>query len=208
MNPKQIPIILSVMLAAGVASAQWTGTDLGTPAQSGGFTVNGDGTTTIRGGGNDIWDASDKGYFYYQSVTGLNWDVVVRVRSLEGPDHWTKGELMIRVPDTSGLPQGNDPFLALMTTRAAGQNEIRDQHRASRGGNAAEITVSPAARPSYPNTWLRLQRFGGKVTSYYGTNGVDWVKHSEINTLVGTGDWNGGSPVAPDRPGRLCHHRP
>jgi hypothetical protein len=193
MNPKQIPIILSVLLAAGVASAQWTGADLGTPAQTGSFTINGDGTTTINGGGNDIWDASDKGYYYYQPVTGLHWDVVVRVRSLEGPDNWTKAELMIRVPDSSGLPKGDDPFLALMTTRAAGQNEIRDQHRASRGGGAGEIAVSPVVRPSYPNTWFRLQRFGGKVTSYYGTNGVDWVKYSEINTLVGTGDWNGGS---------------
>ncbi len=194
MNPIRTPLALSLFLAAGVASAQWIGTDVGGPAQAGGFTVNGDGTTTITGGGADIWGNSDGFYFYYQPVTGLSWDVVVRIRSLDGPDWWTKAELMVRVPDSSGLPQGGDPFTAAMATRTAGQNMISEQHRVTRDGGAGSIENSPAVQPTYPNMWFRMQRNGGIIAMYYGTDGVNWTKYTEVNTTINTtGTWNGGS---------------
>jgi hypothetical protein len=177
-------------LTAYVALAQPAGVlnqDVGSPALFGSYTVGqpAAGQYTIVGGGNDIWNTSDNFHFAYIPVTG-NFDHIVRVRDLQGPDNWSKAELMAREPDVSNLPQGGDRFVANMTTRAGGQNEVALQWRSdmgtavSGGGsgcawpNDIGITV-PLQRPSYPDTWLRLERFGNEFFGYFSTDGVTWT---------------------------------
>ena len=192
-------LLLLALCASPQANAQFTGKDVGTVALPGSATANPDGTTTLVGGGSDIWGTSDNCFFYYKTVSNPVWEAVVQVQGLEGPDTWTKCELMLRVPDATGLPQGPDPFIALMTTRTngqdtttgltVGQNQVGPQWRASRGGNADQNTMGLTVRPSYepnPSTWLRIQRTGSMFTLSYSTNGVEWTKYGDIDTLNGT----------------------
>jgi len=128
------------MLAVGASPSllgqTFTGVDLGSPTYPGSATVNGDGSITIRGGGSDIWGTADQCYFYYTSVTGLVWDARMQVISLDGPDSWSKAELMARRFEPSvGAPQAGDPQLDACTTRTAGQNDIEYQYRGTRAGS-------------------------------------------------------------------------
>ncbi len=196
MKPTTLRILAaSLLLLAGSARAQtFTGANLGTQTLSGSATKNADGTITIVGGGADIWGTVDGGYYYYTSVSGQAWDAVVRVRNLTGPDNWTKCELMVRQDDGSGnpFPQGGDAFIADMTTRSAGQNEIGDQYRANNGGSANWVENSPVTRPTYPNTWLRIRRAGSVFRIQYGTDGTNWNTYIDIDTATtATPDFNG-----------------
>src|SRR5882672_1195078 len=91
-------------------TSSFVGQDVGAPAHAGSFTINGDSTISINGGGDDIWNNSDNCYYYYTSVTGLVWEAKMRIVSFTGPDFWSKIELMARRPDpVGGTPQGADP---------------------------------------------------------------------------------------------------
>ncbi len=99
-----LKLATACLLVAGSATAatlNFGGQDIGNPTLKGSFTRNTDGTTTIVGGGGDIWDAADNFYYYYTWAAGQQWDTYVRVRELNGPDAWTKCELMVRVSDTT-----------------------------------------------------------------------------------------------------------
>lgn len=175
-------LLLAALAGSNPAQAAWLGTDVGTPGLPGSAVDNGDGTMTISGSGADIWGNSDQFFFYYTNVTSVSWDAVVRVHDLQGPDQWTKAELMVRWADplTPGVPAGPDPHISAMTTRAAGQNYVESQYRATRGGGSGE-GPNPAA-PTYPNTWLRVNRFGPTFTLYRGTDGVNWTVMDTFNT--------------------------
>lgn len=186
----------SLFLAAAVAQAQtFTGANIGTPTLSGSVVGTAPGVMTITGGGSDIWGTSDNCYYVYTTVTGQIWDAKVRVQGLVGPtvatdDGWTKCELMARVPDASGTPKGPDRFIALMTTRTNGQNDIGPQYRPNRGSECGN--VGPTVDPTYPNTWLRLTRQGSLFTMYTSTNGTDWAELTRINTAAT--DYGFGNP--------------
>jgi hypothetical protein len=141
------------------------------------------GDQTIVGGGADIWGTADAGYYYYSTVSQPIWDAKVHVKTLEGPDNWTKCELMIRIPATpGGAPAANDPFIAAMTTRTNGQNQVGPQWRTVRGGNADWNGMGLTIRPTYPGTWLRLTREGSLITMWYGSDGTTWNKYVDIDT--------------------------
>ncbi len=159
-----------------------TDADVGTPTLAGSMTtqVNPfDGTTyyTVVGGGADIWNAVSDFNYAYAQFTG-DFDVVVQVNSLIGPDTWSKAELLCDGFATDQGIQGSDPFVATMTTQqGAGvvQNdaELQDRPTASAGcGNAA---MSPAFSPTYPNCWLRLTRVGNVFSLKSGTDIRTWT---------------------------------
>jgi hypothetical protein len=184
-----------ILLALGVGmigNAQtFTGRNVGTPAQSGSATVNANGTITLTGGGDDIWYNSDNFYYYYTPVTGLLWDAVVRVMSLDGPDWWSKAALMVRRPALSGgIPQGADPHISNLLTRTNGQNDIELQYRGTRTGASGNL-AAPNVTPNYPQ-WLRVQRSNTVFILYYGTNGMtDWVRYASIDTSSTANGFNG-----------------
>ncbi|MCS7089717.1 MAG: PA14 domain-containing protein [Verrucomicrobiota bacterium] len=183
MKAMRSPLALfSVVMTATVGAQTWTGRDVGNPGLPGSHTGSAPSLMTVVGGGDDIWNQFDSFYYYYTVVEGHAWDAKVRVHDLQGPDWWTKCELMVRVPDASGLPQGPDPFIAAMTTRSAGQNQVAPQWRATRGGSADWSDFGRSVAPSYPNTWLRLTRQGSVITMWYGTDGVNWTRYADINT--------------------------
>lgn len=191
---KLIGLAALVLLVAGsTQAATFTGVDLGTPSYPGSATVTG-ATTTIVGGGSDIWGTADSGYYYYATVSDQVWDAVVHVENLTNQDGnddgWSKCELMVRIPDSTGTPVAADPFLALMTTRLGvandmsdtGVNQVGPQWRTLRGGNADWSALGLTVRPAYPGTWLRIQRTGSLFTLSYGSNGTEWTKYADIDT--------------------------
>jgi hypothetical protein len=192
-------LILLTLGAGLVGNAQtFTGRNVGTPAQPGSSTVNANGTITLTGGGDDIWNNSDNFYYYYTPVTGLSWDAVVRVMSLDGPDWWSKAALMVRRPALSGgIPQGADPHISNLLTRTNGQNDIELQYRGTRAGASGSLPA-PSINPIYPQ-WIRVQRSNSVFILYYGQNGTtDWVRYASIDTSSTANGFDGvpwGNPI-------------
>ncbi len=173
--------ICALLLVASAAHAQFfTGTDLGGPAEPGSIVDNGGGSLTITGGGGDIWGNSDQCYYYYAWASGSEWVATVKCTDLQGPDNWTKAELMVRWSDPTAGPQADDGFIATMTTRALGQNQIGPQYRPARGGGAGN--AGPTATPAYPNVWLRLARTNNSFTIAYSFDNVTFTTLSTIDT--------------------------
>lgn len=155
-----------------------TDQDVGTPTLAGSLTTTlnpflGSAVFKVVGGGNDIWNTSDNFNYAYTMVSG-DFDYVVDVNSLLGPDNWTKAELMARAPTSpSTTPTGPDAFVANMTTQTPGfvwdsqgwvffgQNDVELQDRDTANGNPGGASAFPLYPPTYPNTWLRLTRVSG-----------------------------------------------
>ena len=171
----------ALLLLATAAQAQYfKGMDLGGPAEAGSFTDNGGGQWTITGGGGDIWGNSDQCYYYYAWASGTQWVATVKCTDLQGPDNWTKAEMMVRWSDPNLGPQANDGFIATMTTRAAGQNQIGPQYRPSRGAGAGNN--GPTATPTYPNLWLRLARTNNSFTMSWSSDNITFNTLRTIDT--------------------------
>jgi hypothetical protein len=183
---------------ARAADIQLTDADVGACSLAGSTTVtnstSGGKVYVVVGGGSDIWGNADSFHYAYMPVKG-NFDYVVRVQDLQGPDAWTKAELMARVDDGSGMPQAGDPFIAGMVTRPAGQNQIGPQIRTERDGLADWTSPTGTPRPIFPDTWLRMERLGNVFYQYYSTNGTDW---NLWRPFGGTLDTAGSTPPAGD----------
>jgi hypothetical protein len=163
-----------------------TEADVGYPSHAGSVTFE-NGNTVVKGGGSDIWNQWDAFHYYYFPRTG-DFDCVVRLRSLVGPDWWSKAELMVREGSVtvSGnlVPNPGDRFFAAMATQGWGANIVAPQWRDTRDGSAdwpdwpvAEMPplISPFT-PEYPDScWLRLQRVGDVFVAYQGYDGVNWT---------------------------------
>jgi len=167
------------------------GQDVGSPGHPGGFTNNIDGTISINGGGDDIWNASDNFFYYYTSVTGLVWEAKMRVVSFTGVDTWSKVQLMARRPDAVGNPpQGPDPELNVTMTAANQQNEVRGAWRGARAAGSGD-TGGLGILPVYPNQWARITRTNSTFTLYYGTNGVNWTQLARQDTATTANGFDG-----------------
>lgn len=172
------------------AAITWTGVDVGTPALKGSVTDNGDGTFTIQGGGDDIWNASDNCYYYYAWGSGTNWDAIVEITAFSAVDDWSKCELMVRVSDPVLGPQGPDAFVADMATGIPGPwliSGVVDQFRTAAGSLADWVQAGLNPWPIYPGTWMRISRNGSVFSIYYflGTTSpvaTDWNHYIDIDT--------------------------
>lgn len=187
---------IAVLSTAHAATPTLTAQDVGYPTVPGSMTTAA-GKTTIVGGGNDIWGTADNFHYAFFKVTG-DFDYIVKVEDLQGPDNWTKAELMARLDDGSGVPQGGDPHISNMTTRSGGQNELRPQWRVDRDGNSDNWAISPAVRPAYPNTWLRLERIGSVFYQYYSTDGTTWKEYTVASGARVNLDTAGSKPPGGD----------
>ena len=138
-------------------------------------------------GGTDIWDTNDHFHFVYEPKAG-DFDVKVRVESLEAVNRWSKAGLMVRESIATGsrnLLVGVDP---LGLTRdgqwgGQGQNEYFAQMRAQSDALTGSwmLPTAPATPPPYPNAWFRLKRQSNTFTAYRGVDGANWTLIAQTN---------------------------
>jgi hypothetical protein len=205
-------VSIAALVAGLASSAAWgqipglKNQDVGMTSLAGSTTFAG-GKYTIVGGGADIWGAADGFHFAYITVTG-DFDYIVKCEDLQGPDGWSKAELMAREVGDGADPDGGDRFIASMTTRSGGQNEVALQWRSDlRGGGCAwpnDIGIAtPVVRPAYPNTWLRLERIGNNFWGYNSTDGTTWSMLRGSPYVIDTETLN-GNEAAPRTEGPLA----
>lgn len=169
----------------------FVGQDVGNPTHKGGFTNNVDGTISVNGGGDDIWNNADNCYYYYSSVTGLVWEAKMRVVSFTGPDYWSKIELMSRRPSSpGGTPQGADAELNIEMTQTAQQNEVRPQWRPITGA-ASTDNGGTGITPKFPNQWVRMTRVGSVFSVFNGTDGAHWTRLFSTDTATTANGYDG-----------------
>jgi regulation of enolase protein 1 (concanavalin A-like superfamily) len=148
--------------------------DIGAPALAGSATFQ-NGTYTIVGSGNDIWDQADQFHYVYQAVTG-DIDVSARVASLQGSNGWAKAGVMIR----ETLDKGSRQALALSSKA----NGTAFQRRIDPGG----FSVNTFGLSNAPPMFVRLVRSANQFTAYSSIDGVKW-------TTIGTDTVPMGSAV-------------
>ena len=188
---------LLALAAIPLASGQtFQNQDVGGPAIEGSTEVSGN-EITVTGAGNDIWNNADQFQFYYTTLVG-DFDVSVQVEELEGTHQWAKAELMIRNA-VSLEPQGGDPHLSMMATRADGQNQISPQWRKVRGGGSGWNGGNVVTPVPYPDVHFRMTKVGSVITGYFSEDGSDWTKMYEADTsdpdfdVIGQGGtWGNG----------------
>ena len=163
-------VLLGCFGAFGLGQAQeigFSGSDLGDPVLAGLHEIV-EGGVNVVGGGLEIGSRADEGYFYSEPKQG-DFDVHVRVTSLEFVDVWTKAGLMVR----ESLEGGSAQVSVTATPSISG---ISFQSRDSTGATARS---SGNRRVNYPNTWLRLKREGNQFSGFSSFDGIHW-------TLVGS----------------------
>ncbi len=139
----------------------WSCADIGNPALTGSQTYS-NGTWTIRGGGNDIWGASDQFHYVWQSLPG-DGSVSAHILSQTNTSTWAKAGVMLRQTTDPG-----SPFYAAYVTPA---NGINVQYRTAQGTAAIQLVGLTGTVPTY----LKVARSGSNYTTYTSTDGVNWT---------------------------------
>ncbi len=128
-----------------------------------GFPLHDNGTFELNFDGNDIWNKSDSFGFVYTKLSG-DGSISVRIKSVQNTNAWAKFGLMIR--DSLEPDSANAALLSVPSGNAVFQS--RDQ-------NGADTSSDSAGTDSHP-LWLRLTRIQGSVTSFYSTDGENWIE--------------------------------
>ena len=178
-----LAIILTLALSVIGVQAQFTFSHVG-GGETGSITPNAEpGSYTFVGGGNDIWSGSDEFDFAHTTVSG-NFDVRVRVESLEFVATWTKAGLMAR----ESL-NGNSRMAFNRVTPSAGANDTRYAYRTGSTSGAQGEHEDGSGQPGFPNAWLRLTRAGSVLSAYASSDGLNWRELGRQDTVA----WEGGA---------------
>ena len=162
-----VELFVCVSMLAGFASsafaqlpAPWANRDIGSPSVAGSAAESA-GTFTVRGGGIDIWYASDQFQFVSQTITG-DVDVRAQVRAVQYINQWTKAGVMIRETLAS-----SSRHASTFVTPAKG---LAFQRRVTAGADSIH-TPGPFATAPY---WVRMVRAGQLFSSYVSADGGSW----------------------------------
>ena len=140
----------------------WSSRDIGSVGLAGSASVV-SGTWTIDGSGANIWATSDEFQFAYQQVTG-DFDIRVRVASLENVNAWSKAGVMIR---ESLAANARNAFMLV----TSGWRRVRSSAAATRAVRRRGRRCGSGTAP----VWLRLVRQGNQFTGYQSANGTSWT---------------------------------
>jgi outer membrane protein assembly factor BamB/regulation of enolase protein 1 (concanavalin A-like superfamily) len=142
----------------GGLPSPWVDGDVGgaTPAGSATYANN---TFTVKGGGTDIWGATDQMNYVNQPITG-DGSMVARVTSQTNTDSWAKSGIIWKQTTTAGAP-----YAAVFVTPGNGVH-FQYGFNSDVGGGAY----------TFPNGWLKLTRAGNVFTAYSSSDGANWVK--------------------------------
>ena len=160
--------------------------------------TNGDGSISITGGGGDAYDNPDSITYAYQQVTG-DFDIRVRVMNVllsdtnaTSPDS-ARGSLMVRAsldPVAADFQINATPlYPASRDGQIEGIGRMRpdlstDDLPGRMQQYGGDSTISGYA--TYPDCWLRIQRQGEKLMSYFATtNTTDFPEASNPGSTNG-----------------------
>ncbi|WP_159077094.1 fibronectin type III domain-containing protein [Halococcoides cellulosivorans] len=161
--------------------------------------TGGRGPITVSGAGEDIWNSSDEGHLYYGAASG-DFDIAVRVDSIENTDEFAKAGLMVR--ESTAADAAN-----VMVRRMPDATSV--QWRSSAGASTASTTSSEGEGESEISggttqmAWQRLVRSGDTIRAYVSENGQEWTLFADLS--VGLGDEVvAGLAVTSHSTGTLC----
>ena len=138
--------------------------DIGSPAVASVTSLLANGVD-VTVAGRDIGGTADQFNFNDQLYSG-DFDVVVKLAGLSAGDLWAKAGIMARETKDPGAR-----FAAALATPS--MNGLFFEYR-DPTNSAAVFTGS--LPPNFPNTWLRLQRYGDWFTGYGSYDGQTWTE--------------------------------
>jgi beta-glucanase (GH16 family) len=149
--------------------APWVSTDLGavTPA---GEATHANGTFTVKGSGNDIWESSDQFQYVYQPITG-DAEIIAKVNSLTNTNTYAKAGVMFR----ETLTPTSKHAMTAMTAAAGVEFLSRDA--------VSVPTIQQGAAGTFPK-WIRTVRTGNVFTSFLSDNGTTWTQIGTARTIA------------------------
>jgi regulation of enolase protein 1 (concanavalin A-like superfamily) len=166
----------------------WADADIGGPSPAGSSTVASP-TLTVRGGGADIWGASDQFHYRYRVMQG-DGQFTVRVTGVPNTNAWAKAGIMIR---ETLEPGSANAYLA----QSAASGRVF-QWRNAANGNGQSVTVAGSAP-----YWLRLARSGDRYTGFTSTDGSAWTQIGSAVFPMGRSAYI-GLAVTSHAQGTLC----
>ncbi|MBN2685536.1 MAG: lamin tail domain-containing protein [Pontiellaceae bacterium] len=132
---------------------------------------SGGGELSVTGSG--VGDTTDQIGFGYKTYTG-DFDVQVRVESMEFSDVWAQCGLMAR----NGL-EANAAFAAVYATPGPAGCQVAA--RTTAGGSTVTDGFFPTV---FPEMWLRLRRTGNLFEGFAGTDGQTWERLGAISVSM------------------------
>ncbi len=156
-TPASAATFTANLAAVGEPPQPWRSTDVSDRTVAG-TTAYANGTFTIKGGGNDIWGATDEFRYVWQPLSG-DGSIVARVTGQANTNPWAKSGVMIKESTDPGAP-----YASLAVTPGNGMRMQWNFSHDSGGGSYA-----------FPNAWVKLTRTGSTFTSYRSVDGQNWT---------------------------------
>ena len=147
----------------GTRVGEWVSADIGRVSKSGDTLLNG-GSLTMTANSGDVSGNEDSFRFTFQEVDG-DFDLSARMLRSVDVEDYNKMGLMVR---SGAVPSAPGVFVAL-----APRKGVNQQVRTKGGGEFSE--TSRIAEVKTP-CWLKLSRRGEEFSTFYSTNGVNWIQ--------------------------------
>jgi hypothetical protein len=169
----------------------WITTDFGAVGLAGGASCS-NGTFTVNGSGDDIWNGADAFRFVQQPVHAAC-ELRARVVNLQNTDPWAKAGVMFRESAAAGSINA-----AVVVTPS---NGVAFQVRTNTGAASTSIVVGGVTAPC----WVRLVRStSNSFAGYYSLNGTNWTQIGSGASLSMSNNASAGMVVSAHNNAASC----
>lgn len=147
-----------------------------------------DNVLQITAGGADFWGKKDAGHFVFKQFEG-DFDLSIRVNSLDAANLYTKAGIMARV-DLTDKSQ-HVYFLVFPDNSKRNNNDggCEFQYRQTKAASSYAIYPNPELpaenfKVDFPNTWIRLTREGDFFRAYISHDNKNWHQYSRHKQVM------------------------
>ena len=159
-----------VIVAPATSNYVGLATDIGTVAHSGFVADDGAGDLTVYASGAQIWGNADGFYYIYEPLSG-DGTITAQVSAPSDSGAWAVAGLMLR--------ESLDANARHVNVRLLYDNSVWTATRTTTGGSTSQTYSADVTSP-----WLRLERVGNTITTYYSADGSNWtVSDTQTMTL-------------------------